>query len=101
MPGMIWVAHNALPRKWGKSIGFDKVSFEDLEIDETTPEADVWRALENWWPERFYPYQLNYFEFYETSRSYLAQPERREYLVHHWNLTEGQVSDILPASMVA
>lgn len=101
MAGIIWVAHNKLPRKWGKPIGFDKVSFEDLDIDAIAPKAEVLRALENWWSARFYPFELNFYEFYETRRSYLAQPERREFLVHKWDLTEAQVSDILPARMVA
>lgn len=97
---MIWVHHEALPAKPGK-LGFDKVGSDDIGVDEITGRDDVLRALESWWSERLYPYQLNFYEYHETFRSYLAQPEKREFVVHHWNLTEEQISGILPDSMVA
>lgn len=99
MSFMIWVQHEALPAKPGK-LGFDKVESDDIGVDEISSRDDVLRALEAHWPARFYLYQLNFYEFNETYRSYLAQPEKREYLVHHWSLTEADVQSILPPEMV-
>lgn len=99
MSFMIWVHHEALPAKPGK-LGFDKVDSDDIGVTEITGRDDVLRALEGWWPGRLYPYQLNFFEFYETYRSYLTQPDKREFVVHHWNLSEQEIESILPPEMV-
>jgi len=99
MSFVIWVHHEALPAKPGK-LGFDKVLSDDIDVTEITGRDDVLRALENWWPERLYPYHLNFYEYHETFRSYLVQPETKGFLVHHWNLTEQDVESILPPEMV-
>ena len=99
MSFMIWVHHEALPAKPGK-LGFDKVLSDDIGVTEISTRDEVLRALEAHWPERLYPYQLNFYDFYETFRSYIAQPETKEFLVNHWSLTEQDVESILPPGMV-